>query len=165
MRGGLMPAYSEPRGLMARMGALERQVSELRRRRAQPLVDVPFFPVSAQTMPYQSYTGWTTAWEAVVAPRGEALHVGLAMIGDRVSSTDTGGEWQVLVNGSLQASGFVDPIFSLQYASVVLVLSGLVGLPEVTVSVQTRRTSGAPTGGKHGAGGSIGIAPTWARLM
>jgi hypothetical protein len=161
-----MPQYASTPNLIQRLTRLERLVADLRRRDPARPDELPLFPVGLHTMPYQSYTGFTTMWETVLTPRTATLALGLVAIGDQVSAANSGGEWQVLLNDTtVVASGSVAPTFSFQFAAPVIDLTPYLADAEVKVSIQARRTSGATTGGKWGLGGSIGLAPRYARLI
>lgn len=140
-------------------------MATLQRRQASRSDELPFFPTNSQTMPYQSDTAFTTAWETILTPRTATLSLGLVFIGDQVSGVNTGGAWQVLLDAAVVMSGTITATFSYQFAAAFLDLTPYLTASQVQVSVQARRTSGAATGGKHGLGGSIGIAPRYARLL
>lgn len=160
-----MPQHATSPNFLQKLAALERQVAALQRSQAQPADELPFFPTNLQTMPYQSYTSFTTAWETILTPRTSKLSLGLVAIGDQVSAVNTGGEWQVLFDTTVVMSGTVAATFSYQFAAQVLDLTPYLANTELKVLIQARRTSGASTGGKFGAGGSIGIAPRYAKLL
>jgi hypothetical protein len=161
-----MPQYANTPDFVQRVQRLEGRVAALLRSQPRLGDEVPFFPTGLHTLPYESATTFTTMWETVLTPRTTRLSLGLVFIGDQVSTTNTGGDWQVLVNDlDVVASGSVAATFSFQFASPVIDLTPYLPGPDVKVSVQSRRTSGATTGGRYGSGGAIGLAPRYARLI
>lgn len=160
-----MPQHATTPNLLQRLAALEDQVAQLRRT-GWERDELPFFPTSLHTMPYEDNTAFTTVWESVLAPRTASLSLGLVFIGDFVGTTNTGGAWQVvLAETDTVMSGAVAATFSYQFAAQVIDLSPYQTRTELKVQLQVRRTSGATTGGKFGNGGAIGIAPRYARLL
>jgi hypothetical protein len=162
-----MPAHATTPNLLQRITRMEKELAQLRRRSASVALqdEVPVFPTALYAMPMMDYTTFTTVWETVITPRTGSLSLGLVFIGDQVSGTNTGGAWQVLLAGSVVMSGTVAATFSYQFASQVLSLAAYQGAADLKLEIQCRRTSGATTGGKHGAGGTISIAPRYARLL
>lgn len=160
-----MPKVLTTPNFLQRIAILEQQVADLRRiGREQD--ELPFFPTSLRGLVYDDVTSFTTEWETILTPRTATLSLGLVLIGDSVSSTNTGGSWQVLFNDTtVVASGTVPATFSYVFPALSLDLTPYRASAQLKVSVQVRRTSGAPTGGKYGGGGSIGCAPRYARQL
>ncbi|MEV6313355.1 hypothetical protein AB0M10_32800 [Streptomyces sp. NPDC051840] len=148
-----------------RLARLERQVAELQRT-GWERDELPFYPTSLRSMPYEDSTTFTSVWETILAPRTATLAVGLVTIGDQVSSTSTGGEWQVVLNDSTVAlSGTIAATFSYEFPAGVIDLLPYRGAPTVKVQIKARRTSGATTGGKWGTGGAVAVSPRYAQLL
>lgn len=127
--------------------------------------ELPLWPTNFTAMAFNDGTSFGTLWEGVMSPRTASLSLGLTLVGDQVSGTNTGGAWQVLLGGSVVWSGTVLPTYTVQYAATVLDLLPYQQQSELLVEIQTRRTSGATTGGRNGNGGSIGLSPRFARLL
>lgn len=160
-----MPQHASSPDFLQRLAELEDQVAQLRRT-GWERDELPFYPTSLHTMPYEDATSFTTVWETVLAPRTAYLSLGLVFIGDVVGTTNTGGAWQVmLAETDIVMSGTIAATFSYQFAAQVIGLSPYRTLTELKVQLQVRRTTGATTGGKYGSGGAIGIAPRYARLL
>jgi hypothetical protein len=162
-----MPAYASTPDLGQRIVRLERELAQLRRRSSPMFDEVPVFPTAFQGMPAIDDTSFVTAWETVLTRRTESLSVGLVFIGDQAGSplVNTGGAWQVLLNGTVVMSGTVAATFSYQFANQSLSLAAYPEGTEVKLEIKVRRTSGATTGGRWGFGGSILIAPRYIRLL
>lgn len=160
-----MPQHATTPNLLQRIARMEQRLAALQRQQPTPADELPFYPTNLQTMPYQSFTSFTTAWETILTPRTSKLSLGLVAIGDQVSAVNTGGEWQVLFDTTVVASGTVAATFSYQFAAPVLDVTPYLANTELKVLIQARRTSGQTTGGKFGSGGSIGIAPRYAKLL
>ncbi|MFB8101357.1 hypothetical protein ACFC3O_00720 [Streptomyces sp. NPDC056007] len=150
--------------LLQRIAALEAQVATLRRT-GWERDELPLWPTNFTAMAFGDSTAFSTLWEGVMSPRTASLSLGLTLVGDQVSGTNTGGAWQVLFNGLVVWSGTVLPTFTVQYASTVLDLLPYRADSQLLVEIQTRRTAGASTGGRGGNGGSIGLSPRFARLL
>ncbi|MEU0157927.1 hypothetical protein ABZ154_03540 [Streptomyces sp. NPDC006261] len=150
--------------LLSRLAALEEQVATLRRT-GWERDELPLWPTSYTAMAFNDGTVFSTLWEGVMSPRTASLSLGLTFVGDQVTGTNTGGAWQVLLGGAVVWSGTVLPTYTVQYANTVLDLLPYRGQSELLVEIQTRRTSGASTGGRNGNGGSIGLSPRFARLL
>ncbi|MFF1839967.1 hypothetical protein ACFVXE_38355 [Streptomyces sp. NPDC058231] len=160
-----MPQHATSPDFLQRLAELEDQVAQLRRT-GWERDELPFYPTSLHTMPYEDNTAFTTVWETILAPRTASLSVGLVTIGDVVGTTNTGGAWQVVMaQTDIVMSGSVAATFSYQFAAQVIDLTPYRALSELKVQLQVRRTAGATTGGKFGTGGAIGIAPRYARLI
>ncbi|MEE4491622.1 hypothetical protein [Streptomyces sp. BE230] len=149
---------------LERLSVLEEQVALLRRT-GWERAELPFYPTSLTTLPYTDATTFATTWETILTPRTATLSLGIVAIGDVVGTTNTGGGWQVLAGTDVVMSGSVPPSFSFQFGAAVISLAPYQQLTELKIQIQARRTSGATTGGRFGAGGSIGIAPRYARLL
>ncbi|NUS76717.1 MAG: hypothetical protein HOV70_11020 [Streptomyces sp.] len=150
--------------LLQRIAALEEQVATLRRT-GWERDELPLYPTSFTAMAFADATAFSTLWEGVLSPRTASLSLGLTLVGDQVAAVNTGGAWQVLFNGLVVWSGTVLPTYTVQYASTVLDLLPYRADSQLLVEIQTRRTSGATTGGRNGNGGSIGLSPRFARLL
>lgn len=160
-----MPQQPGTPNLLERLALLEDQVALLRRS-GWERGELPFYPTSLKTMAYDDATAFTTAWEVILTPRTATLSMGVVAIGDVVGTTNTGGLWQVVANSAdVVMSGSVPPTFAYQFGTAVIDLAPYQALTELKVQIQVRRTAGATTGGKFGGGGSIGIAPRYARLL
>jgi hypothetical protein len=162
-----MPAYASTPNIAQRVVRLEEELAQLRRRSAPVRDEVPVFPTSVQGMPAMDDTSFTTAWETILAPRTATLSVGLVFIGDQAGSplVNTGGQWQVLLGSTVVMSGTVAATYSYQFAAQDLSLAAYANDAQLQLQIQTRRTSGATTGGRWGFGGSILIAPRYLRLL
>ncbi|MFF6904517.1 hypothetical protein ACFY9Q_01075 [Streptomyces sp. NPDC012389] len=150
--------------LLQRIAALEEQVATLRRT-GWERDELPLYPTNFTAMAFNDGTSFGTLWEGVLSPRTASLSLGLTLVGDQVAAVNTGGQWQVLLGGAVVWSGTVLPTYTVQYAATVLDLLPYRQQSELLVEIQTRRTSGATTGGRNGNGGSIGLSPRFARLL
>ncbi|MFI6639942.1 hypothetical protein [Streptomyces sp. NPDC050504] len=160
-----MPKTSITPDVLQRLARVERELAALQRQGAVK-DELPFYPTSYRGFPYEDGTSFVTLWETVLTPRTASLSIGLVLIGDQVSATNTGGAWQILLDGvTVAASGSVPATFTLTYPTAVIDLTPYRAAAQLKVQLQVRRTSGASTGGKFGGGGSIGGAPTYARLI
>ncbi|MER6191766.1 hypothetical protein [Streptomyces cyaneofuscatus] len=159
-----MPQRVPSTDLLSRLAALEEQVATLRRT-GWERDELPLYATNFTAMAFNDGTSFATLWEGVMTVRTASLSLGLTLVGDQVTSTNTGGAWQVLLGGSVVWSGTVLPTYTVQYANTVLDLLPYRGQSELLVEIQTRRTSGATTGGRNGNGGSIGLSPRFARLL
>lgn len=160
-----MPQQITNRSFLERLAVLEEQMAVQRRRGWQP-DELPFYPTSSRSMPYDDSTTLTTVWETILTPRSAILSLGLVMIGDQVSGVNTGGDWQVVLDDTAVAlSGTIAPLFAFQFATGAMDLAPYKGASQLKVQIKARRTSGATTGGKFGAGGAVAVAPRYARLL
>lgn len=159
-----MPQRVRDVSLPARMARLEEELAQLRRT-GWERDELPLYPTAFTALAFSDATAFTTLWETTFAPRTASLSLGLTAVGDQVAGVNTGGSWQVLLAGAVVWSGSVPPSFTVQYASTTLDLLPYRGVAEVLLQVQTRRTSGATTGGRFGGGGSIGLSPRYARIL
>jgi hypothetical protein len=160
-----VPKVLKDPNFLQRLAVVEEQLAALRRA-GREVDEVPFYPTSLRTFVYEDNTTFTTLWETVLTPRTASLVMGLVFIGDVVSSTNTGGEWQVVFNDStVAASGSVPATFSYVLPALSLDLTPYRAASQLKVQIQVRRTAGATTGGRYGGGGSIGGAPRYARLL
>ncbi|MFD4572107.1 hypothetical protein ACFWNK_01750 [Streptomyces sp. NPDC058417] len=160
-----MPKIATTPGLLERIARLEQTVAALQRE-GRERDELPMYPTSYKGFPYEDSTTFVTLWEAILSPRTARLEMGLVFIGDQVSATNTGGSWQILLDGStVAASGTVPPTFSYVFPTASVDLTPYRAAQQLKVQLQVRRTSGASSGGKFGGGGSIGGAPTSARLL
>ncbi|WP_330349282.1 hypothetical protein [Streptomyces sp. NBC_00582] len=160
-----MPKVQTTPNILQRLAALEKQVADLRRA-GWERDELPFFATSYNNLAFEDETTFITLWETVLSPRTATLALGMVLIGDVVSSTNTGGEWQVVFNDTtVAASGTVPATFSFTFPALALDLTPYRGDAQLKVQIQVRRTSGATSGGKFSGGGSIGGSPTYARLL
>ncbi|MEU9198843.1 hypothetical protein [Streptomyces sp. NPDC048332] len=160
-----MPQQSGTASFLERLAVLEEQMAAVRRT-GWERDEVPFYATSLKGMAYEDATAFTTVWESIVTPRTGTFSLGIVAIGDVVGSTNSGGAWQVVMNSAdVVMSGSVPPTFGYQFGAGVIDLAPYRTLTELKVQIQTRRTSGATTGGRFGGGGSIGIAARYARLL
>lgn len=160
-----MPKVAKQTDFLQQLAELKEEVAKLRRT-GWERDELPFFPTAYRTMTYDDSTSFTTQWETVMSPRTASLALGLVLIGDVVSSTNTGGDWQVVLGDStVAASGTVPATQAFVFPALSIDLTPYRAVDQLKVRVQTRRTAGATTGGKFGAGGSIGCAPRYARLL
>jgi hypothetical protein len=159
-----MPKVAKQTNFLQELAELKEQVADLRRA-GWERDELPFYPTSLHGMVYEDSTSFVTLWETLLSPRTASLSLGLVLIGDVVSSTNTGGNWQVLLNTDVAASGTVPATFSYQFPALTLDLTPYRALTSLKVQIQVQRTAGATTGGKYAGGGSIGGAPRYARLL
>lgn len=160
-----MPKVAKQTNFLQELAELREQVDALRRQ-GWERDELPFFPTSLHGMVYEDSTSLVTLWETILSPRTATLSLGLVFIGDVVSSTNTGGNWQVLLNSAdVAASGTVPATFSYVFPALTLDLTPYRALTQLKAQIQVQRTAGATTGGKYGGGGSIGGAPRYARLL
>lgn len=159
-----MPRVQKTADFLQRLAVLEEQVAVLTRT-GWERDELPFYATSFNGLVYEDDTTFITLWETILSPRTASLAMGLVLIGDSVSSTNTGGEWQVLLDTTVAASGTVPATFSFQFPVITLDLTPYRAASQLKVQLQVRRTSGATTGGKYGGGGSIGGSPRYARLL
>lgn len=158
-----MPAYTHDRTVEERLAILEDQVAALRRT-GNLVDDLGMFPVYYLSMAYNDSTDSETTWQNVFTPRSSTLTLGMQLFGDQVGATNTGGSWEILLNGASVASGSVPPTFTLVQPVVPLDLSPYLGVKDLLVELRTRRTAGATTGGKYGTGGCIASGFLFARM-
>ncbi|WP_329291855.1 hypothetical protein [Streptomyces pseudovenezuelae] len=160
-----MPKVAKPPNFLQQLAELREEVAALRRS-GWERDELPFYPTSLHGMVYEDSTSLVTLWETILSPRTATLSLGLVFIGDVVSATNTGGNWQVLANSTdVVASGTVPATFSYQFPALTIDLTPYRALTLLKVQIQVQRTAGATTGGKYGGGGSIGGAPRYARLL
>lgn len=159
-----MPKVQKQTTFLQDLAALRAEVAELRRS-GTVRDELPLFPTSQHGLVYEDATTFVTVWESILAPRTASLSLGLVLLGDVVSSTNTGGDWQVLLDGAQVANGTVPATFSYVLPALTLDLTPYRAQSQLKVQVQVRRTAGASTGGKWGGGGSIGCSPRYARLL
>ncbi|PJN38990.1 hypothetical protein CG747_20840 [Streptomyces sp. CB02959] len=151
---------------MERLAIVEERLDRLERA-GREVDEVPFYPTNMRVMAYDdTAASFMTTWETIITPRAAMLSLGLVFIGDYVSPTYTGGAWQVVVNDTtVIASGSVPASLTYTFPAVTLDLSPYRNSPDLKIQIQTKRTSGATTGGKFGGGGSIGSAARFARQL
>lgn len=143
--------------VLDRLARLETTVAQLRRT-GWERDELPFYPTSAASMPYETGGTFQVVWETILSPRTASLSLGLVTIGNVVGGVNTGGEWQVVFNDStVVMSGAIAATFSYEFAAAVLDLTPYRGQPDLKVQIKARRTSGAATGG-------VAVAPRYARL-
>lgn len=160
-----MPQRVPAPDVLSRLARMEEAVAVLQRT-GWERDELPFYPTSLKTMPYEDSTTLVAMWETILTPRTASLSLGLVMIGDQVSATNTGGAWEVVFNDSTTVmSGTIAATFSYQFAAQVIDLTPYRGASQLKVQLKARRTSGATTGGKYGGGGSVAVAPRYARLL
>ena len=159
-----MPKVQKQTNFLQDLAALRAEVAELRRS-GTVREELPLFPTSQHGLVYEDATSFVTVWESILAPRTASLSLGLVLLGDIVSSTNTGCEWQVLLDGTQVANGTVPATFSYVLPTLTLDLTPYRAQSQLKIQVQVRRTAGASTGGKWGGGGSIGCSPRYARLL
>ncbi|MFD8667089.1 hypothetical protein ACFV1U_17050 [Streptomyces microflavus] len=159
-----MPQRVRDVSFPARLARLEEEVAQLRRSGAER-DELPLYPTAFTALAFSDATAFTTLWETTFAPRTAGLSIGLTLVGDQVASVNTGGAWQLLLNGAVVWSGSVVANYTVQSATTVLDLLPYRGTQEVLLQIQTRRTAGATTGGRNGNGGSIGLSPRYARML
>ncbi|MEU6229993.1 hypothetical protein [Streptomyces sp. NPDC047042] len=159
-----MPKVLKSPNFLQQLAVLREEVAALRRA-GWERDELPFYPTSLHGLVYEDTTSFATLWETILSPRTASLSLGLVLIGDVVSSTNTGGEWQVLLDSTVVANGSVPATFSYVFPALTLDLTPYRAATQLKVQVQVRRTAGASTGGKFGGGGSIGVSPRYARLL
>lgn len=160
-----MPQRVPSPDVLSRLAHAEEAIATLQRT-GWERDELPFYPTSLKTMAYEDSTTLVSLWETILTPRTASLSLGLVMIGDQVSAVNTGGDWQVVLNDvDVAMSGTIAATFSYQFAAQVIDLTPYRGLSQLKVQLKARRTSGSSTGGKFGGGGSIAIAPRYARLL
>ncbi|MGY1500795.1 hypothetical protein ACW4TU_30160 [Streptomyces sp. QTS52] len=159
-----MPKVLKKPNFLQDLARLREEVAALRRA-GWERDELPFFPTSLHGLVYEDATSFLTVWETILSPRTATLALGLVLIGDVVSSTNTGGEWQVLLDATVVANGTVPATFSYTFPALSLDLTPYRAATQLKVQVQVRRTAGASTGGKWGGGGSIGCSPRYARIL
>lgn len=160
-----MPKVAKQKDFLQELAELREQVADLKRG-GWERDELPFFRTSLNGLGYEDSTSFVTVWETILSPRTATLSLGLVLIGDVVSSTNTGGDWQVVLAGStVAASGTVPATFSFVFPALSLDLTPYRAADQLKVQIQVRRTAGATTGGKYGGGGSIGCSPRYARLL
>lgn len=159
-----MPKVVKSSNFLQELAELKEAVADLKRA-GWERDELPFYPTSLHGMVYEDNTAMTTLWETILSPRTASLALGLVLIGDVVSATNTGGNWQVLLGTDVAANGTVPATFSYVFPALTLDLTPYRALTQLKVQVQVQRTAGATTGGKFGGGGSIGCAPRYARLL
>lgn len=161
-----MPTYSRERSLDERVAVLEDAIARLRR--AGGVVDdIALFRTGFENYNFDDTDSLSTVFETTFTPRGGVLTLGMAFFGDQVGTApvvNTGGSWDVLLNGVEAASGTVPATFTVVGASPALDLSPYLGMRDLHVEVRTSRTSGATTGGRYGGGGCIASAINYARI-
>ena len=160
-----MPQQITSASFLERLAVLEEQVAALRRT-GRERDELPLYPTSLRSMPYEDGGTLVTVWETILVPRTATLSLGLVMIGDQVAGTNSGGEWSVVLDDTTTVmSGTITATFSFQFATGVIDLTPYQGLSQLKVQIKARRTSGATTGGRYGTGGAVAIAPRYAQLL
>lgn len=143
---------------LARLARVEADLAQLRRT-GWERDELPFYPTSMRSMPYEDSATFQIVWETVLSPRTGSLSLGLVTIGNVVGGVNTGGEWQVVFNDSTTVlSGTVAATFSYEFAAATIDLTPYRGQSSLKVQIKARRTSGAATGG-------VAVAPRYARLL
>ena len=159
-----MPKVLKQSDFLQQLAELREQFDALRRS-GWERDELPLYPTSQHGLVYEDVTVFTTVWETILSPRTATLALGLVLLGDVVGTTNTGGEWQILLESTVVANGTVPATFAYQFPALTLDLTAYRAATQLKVLVQVRRTSGATTGGKWGGGGSIGCSPRYARLL
>lgn len=160
-----MPTYNREQSLDERVAELEQQVALLRRTGSRA-DDLPLFRTNYEGLNWDDDTVFTTTFETTFTPRAASLSLGLMFIGDVVGAVATGGAWQVVLNtAAVVASGTVPATNSYVLADLAIDLSAYVAQSDLRIDIETRRTAGATTAGRFGAGGSIGSGVRYARMI
>lgn len=159
-----MPKVMKTTDFLQRLAEVEEQLANLQRA-GWERDELPMFPTSQHGLVYEDATSFITLWETIMSPRTATLSLGLVFLGDVVTATNSGGDWQVLLDSDVAASGTVPATFSYVLPALSLDLAPYLANPQLKVQVQVRRTAGATTGGKYGNGGSIGGSPRYAQLL
>lgn len=158
-----MPAYQRDSSVEERVAVLEDQLAALRRQ-GNVVDDLAMFPSFDMGLVFSDATALTTAWENLFTPRSNTLTIGAQFYGDQVGATNTGGSWDVLLNGTSVANGLVPATFTVVTPAIILDLSPYLGSRDLHIELRTRRTAGASTGGKYGGGGCIASGVLYARM-
>lgn len=162
-----MPTILRSTDLAEQVAALTDRLARLER--ASGVVD----DVSIWRVGFENYlfddtsAALSTVHETTFTPRGASLTLGLSFYGDFVGTSpqvNTGGTWDVLLNGVSSASGTVPATYTIVETAPVLDLSPYLGVRDLHVEVRTRRTAGATTGGRYGGGGCIASIVRYARI-
>jgi hypothetical protein len=159
-----MPKVMKSTNFLQQLAEVKEQLASLQRT-GWERDELPFYPTSLHGLVYEDATSFVTLWETILSPRTATLSLGLVFLGDVVSSTNSGGDWQVLLDANVGASGTVPATFSYVLPALSLDLTPYLANPQLKVQVQVRRTAGATTGGKYGGGGAIGGSPRYAQLL
>lgn len=121
--------------------------------------ELPFYPTSARSMPYEDSTSFVTVWETILSPRTASLSLGVVTIGDQVGGVNSGGQWQVvLADVTVVMSGVIAATHAYQFADGLVDLLPYRTQSQLKVQIKVRRTSGAATG-------AVAVAPRYARLI
>lgn len=160
----MMPSYNRAQTLDARVAILEEQVAAAQRG-GRLVDDLAMFPVYYFGMEFVDVAAsMQIAWQNIFTPRSGTLTLGLQLAGDQVSGVNTGGVWDVQLNGQTVANGTVPATFSIVQPVVKLDLTPYLGVTDLLVTLRTQRTSGASTGGRYGTGGCIASGLLFARM-
>ena len=144
--------------VLDRLARLEGEVAQLRRT-GWERDELPFYPTSLRSMPYEDSATFAVVWETILSPRTGSLSLGLVTIGNVVGGVNTGGEWQVvLADSTVVMSGTIAATFSYEFAAATIDLTPYRGQFALKVQIKARRTSGAATG-------AVAVAPRYARLL
>ena len=161
-----MPTYIREQSLDERVAVLEQGLAQTQRGAAL-VDDIALFRVGFENYNYDDASSLSTVFETYFTPRGALLTLGMSFFGDQVGTSpvvSTGGAWDVLLNGTVAASGLVPNTFTIVGAMPVLDLSPYLGTRDLHVEVRPRRTSGATAGGRYGGGGCIASTIHFARI-
>jgi hypothetical protein len=158
-----VPSYQRDRSVDERVAILEDKLAALQRQ-GSIVDDLAMFPVYYLGMEYLDGTALQAAWQNIFTPRSSTLTLGMQLFGDQVGATNTGGAWEVFLNGTSVANGLVPATFTIVQPVVPLDLSPYLGVKDVLVELRTRRTSGASAGGRYGTGGCIASGFLFARM-
>ncbi|GGS82066.1 hypothetical protein [Streptomyces griseoviridis] len=159
-----MPKVQKQTNFLQELAELREQVAALQRA-GREVDEVPFYPTVYWGLVWEDNTVFTTYWETILTPRAARLDLGLVGIGDQVGGVSSGGEWQVLLDGVVSATGNVPASFTYVFPALSFDLAPYRTASSLKVQIQARRTAGATTGGQQGGGGSIGLSPRYARLL
>ncbi|KRV48776.1 hypothetical protein AQ490_23175 [Wenjunlia vitaminophila] len=159
-----MPQYLRPVDLAEQVQRLTERVAQLERRSADTRAEMPMWPTGPRGVVNADETVFATQWEGMVQPRTRTLSIGLLLLGDQVAGVNTGGEWRLRVAEVVAATGVIVANFTWSLQGADLDLTPYMTTANVKIEFQTRRTSGATTGGKYGTGGCIASVIRYALL-
>src|SRR5919109_277672 len=143
-----MPKVVRSQNFLQELAALRAELDDLKRS-GWERDELPFYATSLHGLIYEDSTSLVTLYETILTPRTATLSLGLVLIGDSVSSTNTGGNWQVLANSTVPAT------FSYTFPALTIDLTPYRALTSLKIQLQVQRTAGATTGGKYGGGGAL----------
>src|SRR5919109_5163781 len=115
-----MPKVVRSQNFLQELAALRAELDDLKRS-GWERDELPFYATSLHGLIYEDSTSLVTLYETILTPRTATLSLGLVLIGDSVSSTNTGGNWQVLANSTdLVANGTVPATFSYTFPALTI---------------------------------------------